>query len=279
VADARVAVLVPCFEAGELVLEAVRSIREAEPVELVVVDDASPGAATAAALDALQAGGVRVVRRALNGGPSAARNDGLAATSAPYVLPLDADDLLAPGALAGMADRLDAAPAAAACVGDYEEFGGGSAVRAIPDRLDPFRVAYNNDYPITALYRRRALVDAGGWRDPLPGVRGYEDWGLWMTLAEGGAPIVHLGDVAYRRRLHAPGVNAAARNRHAELYRALRAGHPRLFSDLPAHRRASTLSLLRRVAYPLVLGDRRLLRGAGLVKPLLDRAGFGTRRP
>jgi hypothetical protein len=192
------------------------------------------------------------------------------------VLPLDADDLLMPGVLAAMADKLDAAPAAAACVGDYEEFGDGTVTRAIPATLDPFRVAYNNDYPITALYRRSAIRE--GWHDPLPDMRGYEDWGLWMTLAERGEPIVHLGGVVYRRRLHAPGVNAAAQRRHAELYRALRESHPRLFADLPAHRRASTLPRLRRLAYPVLLGDRRLLRGARVVKPLLDRAGFGTRR-
>ena len=271
------AVLVPCFEAGELVLDAVGSIREGEPVELVVIDDASRGDPTAAALARLEADGVRVLRRRDNGGPSAARNDGLAATAARFVAPLDADDLLMPGALGAMADRLDAAPAAAACVGDYEEFGGtGTVTRAIPATLDPFRVAYNNDYPITALYRRSAIRD--GWHDPLPDMRGYEDWGLWMTLAERGEPIVHLGAVAYRRRLHAPGVNAAAQRRHAELYRALRAAHPRLFADLPAHRKASTLPPLRRLAYPVVLGDRKLLRGARVVKPLLDRAGFGTRR-
>ena len=273
-ADARVAVVVPYYEAGELVLDAVESIREHEPVELVVVDDHSQR--HTAPLDRLEAHGVAVIRRPDNGGPSAARNDGLEATRAPYVLPLDADDLLMPGVLGAMADKLAAAPAAAACVGDYEEFGDGTVTRAIPDTLDPFRVAYNNDYPITALYRRSAIRD--GWHDPLPDMRGYEDWGLWMTLAERGEPIVHLGAVAYRRRLHAPGVNAAAQQRHAELYRALRRSHPRLFADLQAHRRASTLPPLRRLAYPVLLGERRLLRGARVVKPLLDRAGFGTRR-
>jgi glycosyltransferase involved in cell wall biosynthesis len=275
VADARVAVVVPYYEAGDLVLAAVESIREHEPIELVVVDDASP--TERAPLKQLESHGVTVIRRARNGGPSHARNEALQATTAPYVLPLDADDLLMPGVLAAMADMLDATPAAAACVGDYEEFGGDRSVtRAIPATLDPFRVAYNNDYPITALYRRSAIRN--GWHDPLPDMRGYEDWGLWMTLAERGEPIVHLGAVAYRRRLHAPGVNAAAQRRHAELYRALRAAHPRLFADLPAHRKASTLPPLRRLAYPVLLGDRKLLRGARVVKPLLDRAGFGTRR-
>jgi len=35
---------------------------------------------------------------------------------------------------------------------------------------------------------------------------------------------VHLHDVMYRRRLHAPGLDLHARTRHAEIYRTLRDG-------------------------------------------------------
>jgi len=73
------------------------------------------------------------------------------ATSAPYVYPLDADDLALPGVLARMADRLDADSGAVACVGDIAEFGDHELVREIPARLDPYRVALTNEYPITAM--------------------------------------------------------------------------------------------------------------------------------
>jgi glycosyltransferase involved in cell wall biosynthesis len=274
----RVAVIVPCFQAGELVLEAVGSIAEPEPVELVVVDDASADAATVAALERLRADGVRVLRHEHNLGAAAARMTGLAATRAPYVFPLDSDDLALPGRIAQAAERLDADPGAAACVGDYREFDRGWVTRAVPDRLDPYRIAFTNEYPITSLFRRTSLERAGGWRDPLPAHPGYEDWNLWMQLAEAGERVVHLGDTLYLRRLHAPGLDLRARRRHAEIYRALRAAHPRLFSELPAHRRASSLSPLRRRVYPLLYGERRLLRGVRFVKPLLDRAGVWTPR-
>ena len=41
----------------------------------------------------------------------------------------------------------------------------------------------SNEYPITALYRRSAVEAAGGWR-PFYEHQGYEDWNLWMGLAE-----------------------------------------------------------------------------------------------
>jgi glycosyltransferase involved in cell wall biosynthesis len=116
----RVAVLIPCHGEGPLIAEAVASIREDEPVEIVVVDDASPDAETAHTLDALD---VRVIRLQANVGVGNARTTAFEATGAPYVYPLDADDLAIPGVLARMADLLDADPGAAACVGDVEEFG------------------------------------------------------------------------------------------------------------------------------------------------------------
>lgn len=276
--SARVAVLIPCFNAGGLVRDAVASIAEDEPVELVIVDDASTDPATHAALAELERDGVRVLRQPANEGPAHARTTGLRATSAPYVCPFDADDLLLPGVLGKAADRLDAAPGAAACVGDYEEFGAAAYTRAVPARLDPYRVAYTNEYPVTGLFRRTALERHGGWHDAIPRAWGYEDWNLWMDLAQDGAEIVHLGGTLYRRRMAAATLNAAARARHAEIYRAMRASHPGLFGRLPALRARSDLSPLRRALYPVVYGDRRLVGRARALKPLLDRAGVWTQR-
>src|SRR4051812_15515415 len=198
----RVAVIVPCFNCDGLVLEAVASLAGPEPVELVVVDDASTDAATQEALAQLELQGVKVIRQATNGGAAKARMTGLASTSAPFVLPLDADDLAIPARLSRAADLLEQNPGASACVGDYEEFGNDAIVRAVPDTLDPYRIAFTNEYAITSLFRRTALERRGGWRDPLPAHRGYEDWNLWMALAEHGEQVVHLGAVLYRRRLH-----------------------------------------------------------------------------
>ena len=60
-----------------------------------------------------------------------------------------------PGRIARAADLLDADPDAVACVGDYEEFGNARDRRArCPTRLDPYRIAFTNEYPITSLFRR-----------------------------------------------------------------------------------------------------------------------------
>lgn len=254
-ASPRVAVIVPCFNDGSLIGETLASIDEREHVELVVVDDASTDPATREVLAAIAAGGTPVMRHDVNRGLPAARMSGLRATRAPYVFPLDADDLLLSGVLSAMADRLDAEPAAAVCFGDYEEFGHVERVKRVPARLDPYRVAFRNDYPVSSLFRRAALEDAGGWRAVGFDV-GYEDWQLWMTLAERGASSVHLGRVAYRRRLHGERMLTSAGRSHRRLYAELRRGHPDLFAALAEHRRCSDLPPMQRVLYPLLFGPR-----------------------
>jgi glycosyltransferase involved in cell wall biosynthesis len=272
----RVAVLVPCHGEGPLVAEAVHSVREAEPVEIVVVDDASPDVDTRAALDGLEREGVRVIRAAENRGVGEARTAAFAATRAPFVYPLDADDLAIAGVLGRMADLLEAHPDAVACVGDVLEFGDHELLRHTPATLDPYRVALTNDYPVTALYRRAAVAAIGAWR-PFYERQGYEDWHVWMGLAERGGRIVHLGGPGYRRRLHGQRLNQLARTRHAERYAALRRAHPDLFARLPEHRRASDLSLPRKLLYPLVYGARARVPFEDALKPWFDRLGIWTR--
>jgi glycosyltransferase involved in cell wall biosynthesis len=277
-AQPRLAVIVTCHEEGPLVLDAVHSIQEAEPVEIVVIDDASRDEATRHTLEQIEEEGVRVIRLEQNRGVAHARMTGLAETTAPLVVPLDGDDMLERGVLSEMADRLEATPDAAACVGDLLEFGDREVLRAVPERLDPYRVAYTNEYPITAVFRRDRLEEVDGWRRRQTAQQGYEDWGLWMDIAERGWPIEHLGPhrITYRRRLHGRRLNQEAREHHREIYRTLRESHPRLFAELPDHRRRSDLSGVRKLLYPVVYGERARVPFEDLLKPIADRFGIWT---
>ena len=127
--NARIAVIVPCFNDGETVEETIASVKAAgDGLELVVVDDGSTDESTLAAFHRMEASGVRVIHQA-NTGLAGARNTGLAATTAPYVYPLDADDLLIPGALDRLAAALDADRHAVVAWGDFEVFGDASFVQ------------------------------------------------------------------------------------------------------------------------------------------------------
>jgi succinoglycan biosynthesis protein ExoO len=72
-------------------------------LEVIVIDDSSPDKTLATAeACARKDARVRVLRQAVNGGPSAARNAGLDAARGRWAVVLDSDDVLAPGRLARM---------------------------------------------------------------------------------------------------------------------------------------------------------------------------------
>ncbi|MFD7708958.1 glycosyltransferase family 2 protein [Streptomyces sp. NPDC059786] len=110
---AQVSVVVIGHNDAAHVTDAVRSALAQGPAvrEVVAVDDCSADR-SAALLDALARDEprVRVVRRAVNsGGCGSPRNDGIDAATAPYVMFLDSDDVLPPGAVdALLAAALDA---------------------------------------------------------------------------------------------------------------------------------------------------------------------------
>jgi hypothetical protein len=173
---------------------------------------------------------------------------GVEATTAPYVFPLDADDALAPGALAALADALDARPGAAVAWGDIELWGEFEHRVDVARSLDPWLLTYLNDVPVGSLVRRSALLDAGGWRMG----SGYEDWDLWLALAGRGHHGVHVGAPALRYRRRAGRMLADCVPRHAELYLGLRERHPELFASRDANRRRSTAPWRAKLLLPFV---------------------------
>jgi glycosyltransferase involved in cell wall biosynthesis len=243
----RVAVVVPCFNDGIILGEALDSLAGEEPHELVVVDDGSTEPATLDVLGALERGGTRVVHRE-NGGLAAARMTGVEATGTPYVFPLDADDLIVPGALTALADALDANPRAAVSWGDLQLFGAFELHVPAADALDPWELTYLSDVPGTSLVRRSALLDAGGWSL----ARGYEDWDLWLALAERGWTGVRVERDVLRVRQGASRLNARWLERHGDFATELRRRHPGLFARRPSTRRASRAPLRAKLLFPVI---------------------------
>jgi hypothetical protein len=198
------------------------------------------------------------------------------ATTAAFVLALDADDRLAPGALPALADGLLERPETALVWGDYLTFGDRSYVQRTADSLDPWQVTYQNDLPVLVLIRRQALLAAGGWQ--LRG--GYEDWDLWMALAERGETGTRLPLVAFEYRLHGRRMLRDSARRHAEIYAHLQQRHPDLFAERRRLWRRSRAPLLLRLTLPLIevmpLSRNAKRRAAGVAGHLAGRRGLRT---
>lgn len=94
---ARVGVVIPCYNHGAYLDDAVNSVlaQTYADCEIVVVDDGSTDPATNARLQCYDKPRTRIISIP-NGGLPAARNRGIAALQTEYILTLDADDRFAP---------------------------------------------------------------------------------------------------------------------------------------------------------------------------------------
>ena len=164
---------------------------------------------------------VEVVRRPERGNVGDARNAGLELVQTPWVMFVDADDRLAPGALPGLLAVARAHPAAAACVGKlvfWRPSDGPPRVAEgpfveVPERLrgrDYLLGAYNTvRMRVTmtcCLLRTEAVRAAGGFSsDPAE-----EDWVLSAVMAFQG-PVVAADVTARIKRVRRDGLNQQKR--------------------------------------------------------------------
>jgi glycosyltransferase involved in cell wall biosynthesis len=181
-----VSVIIPAYNRERLLPRALNSVNaqeELRPLEVIVVDDASSDDSAAVA----ERLGARVLRRTVNGGAAAARNDGLRAARGDWVTMLDSDDEWLPGFLRTLWPRR----------GDWSFVGGamvqcasldgpvryhGPASRT-PVHLDSPAGLYPENVVAASgvLADRRLALEVGGYSTDL---RYAEDLDLWIRLIE-----------------------------------------------------------------------------------------------
>jgi len=196
----RVSVVIPCFNHGDFLREAVASVAastERDDVEIIVVDDGSTDERTRTETDRLIAQGTTVIRQE-NRGLAAARNAGIAASKSEYIFPLDADDRVRAGFTAPGIHILDANPKIGVVYGDMEFFGARTG-RWISGRFDPNQLMRQNYFACSAFFRRSVWEQNGGYDGTMP-VQGFEDWDFWLGALEHGWEFAYVPEVLFDYR-------------------------------------------------------------------------------
>lgn len=195
----KVSVVIPCYNHGRYLGEALASVRAQtlRDVEIIVVDDGSTDAGTLRVLDELTGSDVQVLR-VPNQGPAAARNAGIRQARGTYLLPLDADDRIAPTYLEQAVTLLDHDPAVGVVYGRVELFGAETGLWDQPDYSSAL-ILLENMVVATAVFRRADWQRVGGYRAAMRS--GWEDWDFWLALVEQGRQFVRLPDVLFHYRI------------------------------------------------------------------------------
>ena len=234
-----VSVVIPCYNQGRYLAEALRSVeaQSGVAVEVIVVDDGSTDETSrvAAAFPS-----VRLIRQE-NSGTAAARNRGIGESHGSYLLFLDADDRLVPGAIAGSVACLERDPECGFVWGRVRVVGAdGKLLREPADgpepREDPYVALLRHNYiwsPGSVLYRRTAVESVGGFR---AFARGSADTDLNLRLAAawriGAVDRIVL---EYRDHGLSQSANAGLMLRSSV---SVRRRHRRLVRGKPEHERA-----------------------------------------
>jgi len=229
-AASTVSVVIPCFNLGEFLPEAVASARAQTrpPLEIIVVDDGSTDPQTLAALEECRQLGV-VVYRTENRGASAARNYGIERSSGEYVVCLDADDVLLPTFLEQTVPALDASPAVGVVTTHVEFFGEVEGLWRPPD-FDPVALLWRNCVASASLFRRQCWSEAGGYAD----LDGCQDWSFWISLVERGWTWAVVPETLYRYRRRRGSISEHRETNRPEILRKLVSLHEEVYRERAA---------------------------------------------
>src|SRR5947209_19729966 len=96
IGEGKVSIVIPCFNQGAMLREALASVeqvRNANLLEVIIVDDGSSEVETSKILSEAQEAGYSVVSQQ-NRGPVAARNTGIRLAKVDVILTFDCDKLL-----------------------------------------------------------------------------------------------------------------------------------------------------------------------------------------
>jgi glycosyltransferase involved in cell wall biosynthesis len=201
VGNGKVSIVIPCYNHGAMLREALASIeqvRNANLLEVIIVDDGSSEVVTGKVLSEAQEAGYSVVSQP-NRGPSAARNTGIRLAKGEFILPLDSDNRLRDVYLNEGVSLLRENSSVGVIYTDIEHFGESSGPVQVPefDLLSLIRAGFID---ACALYRKHLWEDVGGYDEHMPWM-GVEDWDFWLRVAFHGGTFVHLPKVGFDYRV------------------------------------------------------------------------------
>jgi glycosyltransferase involved in cell wall biosynthesis len=198
-----VSIVIPCFNHGIYVQEALDSIAQDKivyPVEVIIVDDGSTDPSTIEKLQALKAAGYQVIFQQ-NGGPGVARNTGISHAKGTYILPLDADNMIHPDyinkAVPILAEKdIDIVYGKPIFFGDLSDPKRQYKVR----KFDDLNVVTENFADACAIYKKTVWEKNNGYDTKMPFI-GFEDWEFWIHAASNGCKFHFINEKLFYYRI------------------------------------------------------------------------------
>jgi Glycosyl transferase family 2/Glycosyl transferases group 1 len=238
-ATPEVSVVVSLYNYADVVTDTLDSVAASEGVnfELIVVDDHATDDSRAVVqrfIDDHPSVPITLVAKDANEGLAAARNAGFEHARAPLVMVMDADNTIYPSCVRKLADALNDHPDVDATYAILEDFGEQRNIRSAL-AWDVDRLCRANYIDAQSMIRKSAWERLGGYRADDDLVYGWEDWDLWLRLAEGGGRAMLVTQILGRYRVQGGSMIALTNLATDDAIAAMRKRYPAL--PWPEHQR------------------------------------------
>lgn len=179
----KVSIVVPCYNAGKTIERCIRSIADQHyrPIEIVIIDDGSKDNSVEVieqiAPDVLARGVPIKLYKKSNGGPSSARNYGIAKSEGRFIAFLDADDYWLPDKLLRQVEQLEKYPEAVLIGGPVGT--PRSATKRV-SRVHFRQLLYTNYFATSSVLVKSEIIKLFKFDETM---KYSEDYRVWLQLA------------------------------------------------------------------------------------------------
>ncbi len=195
----KVSIIIPCYNQGLFLSEALMSIEALNQslLEVIIINDGSVDAYTNQYISDLDTIKYKIIVQA-NKGLSAARNTGIMQSSGDYIVLLDADNKIRKPYFEKGLEILETNPGTAVVYGNANFFGDETG-EGRPGVFNLQRLMLENYIDACAIVRKKFLVDAGMYDEQMK--LGWEDWDLWLNFGFRGYQFTYIDKICFDYRV------------------------------------------------------------------------------
>lgn len=232
----QVSVIIPCYNHGRFIVEAIDSVlaQTFQDFEIIAVNDGSTDPETNIVFSKLDKPKTRVYQTENQGLP-AARNFAINHAQGEFILPLDADDKIAP-TLLNKAVKILAEDPQIGIVGTYTQTFGAENWTAEP-QYSLEKILVGNQLTATSMFRRADWQKVGGYDEKMPA---WEDYDFWLKIIELGRKVRIIPEYLFFYRKHPAKTNLQPHSlqtlnanpaNELDLWMRIIENHPNLYRD------------------------------------------------
>ncbi|MDF9801099.1 glycosyltransferase involved in cell wall biosynthesis [Catalinimonas alkaloidigena] len=212
-----VSIVIPCYNQGIFLEDSVNSAlaQTYDDIEIIIVNDGSSDKFTNDLLRNYSKPKTRVITTK-NNGLAEARNVGISNAKGKYILPLDADDKIAPFYCEKAIEKIEGDPTLGIIHCQTKYFGARDDLRQDPEYSLEVMLS-KNIILCSGLFKKSDWEKVGGYNSNM--VYGGEDWDFWLSVIGLGRKVYKIPEVCFFYRIRQ---NSMARSMNEEKFRALR---------------------------------------------------------